>query len=416
MPVTSCPSCGATLESDPRFVTWCPACEWNLEPGASKEEPLTRRERRARERARRDGERLHEQLVRAPTLRPHRTPARLLAFVLAVLVHLTSIALVVAGIALILMAGGEWLVAVLGAFLVALGVSFRPRFGRLHNDAKVIRRADAPVLYETLDTIASRLSGPTPEVVLLSGIYNAAYGIVGFRRTRFLLLGMPLWWTLDAGERAALLGHELGHAVNGDVRRGFVIGTAIDSLARWERILAPSPFRHDTSWLNSVATFAYLPLYGIVWAAMRTLLRVSSADHQRARVSGRRAQLARHRPRHGDLLAWCHTTAPTTWRALQRAARAPDSPPLPEVVAGHRASLPAHELERLRRIAARRGQVVDADHPPTDLRIAFLNSRGDAVGPDAAVRVPEVVDEELAPFATRVEKIVRDELRHFSMA
>jgi hypothetical protein len=31
----SCPSCSADVPTDPRFVTWCPACDWNVDPAAA---------------------------------------------------------------------------------------------------------------------------------------------------------------------------------------------------------------------------------------------------------------------------------------------------------------------------------------------------------------------------------------------
>ncbi|MFD0891508.1 hypothetical protein ACFQ08_43750, partial [Streptosporangium algeriense] len=33
-----CPSCSASLPIDPRFVVWCPECDWNADPTA--EQPV----------------------------------------------------------------------------------------------------------------------------------------------------------------------------------------------------------------------------------------------------------------------------------------------------------------------------------------------------------------------------------------
>ncbi|WP_328822533.1 M48 family metalloprotease [Micromonospora rubida] len=70
----------------------------------------------------------------------------------------------------------------------------------------------------------------------MDGALNAYATAVGPRRRRVLCLGLPLWGSLPAQERVALLGHELGHFVNGDPRRSLLtpaftmLGAAADLL------------------------------------------------------------------------------------------------------------------------------------------------------------------------------------------
>ncbi|WP_328924206.1 hypothetical protein OG429_05855 [Streptomyces sp. NBC_00190] len=33
-PARECPECGAAVPRDERYVEWCEACDWNVDPGA----------------------------------------------------------------------------------------------------------------------------------------------------------------------------------------------------------------------------------------------------------------------------------------------------------------------------------------------------------------------------------------------
>ncbi|HEY7296021.1 MAG TPA: M48 family metalloprotease [Dehalococcoidia bacterium] len=74
---------------------------------------------------------------------------------------------------------------------------------------------------ELTGAIARELHMATINEIAVTPASNAAFGRMGWRRRRVLLLGQPLPLTLDSQERVALLGHELGHGVNGDAVRGF---------------------------------------------------------------------------------------------------------------------------------------------------------------------------------------------------
>ncbi|MFF4648620.1 hypothetical protein [Streptomyces sp. NPDC001380] len=92
----SCPSCGAPLPTDTRFVAWCPSCDWDVDPGgsaAAQDVPAGRSARREEAR-RRAGhlavERLYADVSAEPDRRPGRDRALLSASALAGAVHLVT--------------------------------------------------------------------------------------------------------------------------------------------------------------------------------------------------------------------------------------------------------------------------------------------------------------------------------------
>jgi hypothetical protein len=65
---------------------------------------------------------------------------------------------------------------------------------------------------------------------------------VGLRRRRVVHIGIPLWFTLEPQPRVAVLGHEVGHFVNGDLRRSLLVGSSIDTLIELVQALTPERY------------------------------------------------------------------------------------------------------------------------------------------------------------------------------
>jgi hypothetical protein len=115
----------------------------------------------------------------------------------------------------------------------------RPRFGRVPKYATKVTPAEAPELYRLVGDVAAALSAPVPAVYVEEDVFNASASRVGLRRRPVLVLGLPLWNVLSAQQRVALLGHELGHFVNGDPRRGLLVQPAVGGLQRLDAWLVP---------------------------------------------------------------------------------------------------------------------------------------------------------------------------------
>jgi Zn-dependent protease with chaperone function len=87
-----------------------------------------------------------------------------------------------------------------------------------------IERADEPRLFALIEDVARRTGHAQPKQVYLVGGVNAFAGSrsrwLGLRREPYLGLGLPVFALLPEEQWAAVIGHEFGHHVGGDVRLG----------------------------------------------------------------------------------------------------------------------------------------------------------------------------------------------------
>lgn len=130
-----------------------------------------------------------------------RAPAVLVALV----VHLFTLAFVAVGVALIAAAPGFLPAWLLGLFLVAVGVMLRPRLGRVPPDAEVLPEEQAPFLYGLAARVAAEAGVPRPLVAVHDLGLGATYERVGLRRRPVLTIGLPVWLALSPSLRVALL-------------------------------------------------------------------------------------------------------------------------------------------------------------------------------------------------------------------
>jgi Zn-dependent protease with chaperone function len=77
-----------------------------------------------------------------------------------------------------------------------------------------ISRTDAPRLFDEVDAVSRGLGARPPEQIRIT--YLPCCGVVAWRRSRALLLGLPLLHILTIVELRAVLAHELAHLARGD--------------------------------------------------------------------------------------------------------------------------------------------------------------------------------------------------------
>lgn len=421
-PTRECPDCGGTVPVDERYVEWCAACDWNVDPGEPDPEPgriAAVRRRLARE----YGEQLSAEMERgadgsAPQARDATTA---LAFGVSLLVHGLTAVLLVAGVLLVVLGWETGVQPVVGVLLLGLAAVLRPRPVRLPKDEPVLYRADAPRLFELIDEVGAAVGTAGVHAVVVEPVANAAVTTYGLRQRRVMYLGLGLWEILSPQERVALLGHELGHFANGDLRRARVTAGALHSLAVWSYVLAPTvPQQLLDRFVNAATFLPRWAVYGLLLLLDRLTLRASQRAEYLADVSAARAgsteaavglmdRLLVSGPVEAELRREAVAAQMRGGRG-GREARDRAEQGLWERVAAFAGAVPEREYERLRRAAARRGHSVDSTHPPTHLR----RSCAAAGGPHPAGVVHDTaraaaVSAELAPArAVLARRVIRD--------
>lgn len=347
-------------------------------------------------------------LADAPLSPRTMTAARLTTMAAAVVLLLGVLAIAVLGLWLLFFDFFS-LSTVLGALLIGVALVLRPRLGRLSDltgQGIVVDPGDSPQLFALVKRVATAVEAPPPQVLMIGYDLNAFTTAVGVRRTRVLCVGLPLWATLEPQERVALLGHELSHFVNGDVRRGPLTQVAETTLGRVAGLFAidGTAGRGFIEYVAAIITRVLGRLVSttaralqllLVWTSQRDSQRAEYlADEMAAHASGTDAAVGlanylvartsidtvvRREARAGNGMP--------AWRDAARVARANQAPNLPV----------------LRRLTRHTEVSLYASHPPTGLRAEMLERRPRQA---AAVTLTESeaarIDDELAVHQKRV--------------
>jgi heat shock protein HtpX len=289
-------------------------------------------------------------------------------------VHLLSLTLLIVGIFLIATGLPQVGQTLLGAGMCAFAWVIRPKPGEVPSQDVASQEA-FPALHAFVNGVARELGGRPINNIVVNDDFNAAYAVVGWRRVPVLWIGLPLWLALNPQDRVALLGHEVAHGVNGDSTRGFIVGSALRALDEWIEILR-APLHNARSLGELLGGYAAWTLsipFTLLQSLLAQLLWLEKqqaeyfADYLGATVSGTGAAVSLLQrlgcQEHLDdlLLRSVYSTSQSGAEIIdlfqERIARLPD-----------------REWQRLARSSLREGARLDASHPPTAYRCAFLQA------------------------------------------
>jgi Zn-dependent protease with chaperone function len=409
----ACPNCTRELVSTQGAEPWCPDCEYGLgelEPGAGSVIGWRWIDRRLFKLAYRMTRAEFRRLEGAPNVPVGRTSLAVTAA--SILIYLFLLAcFVLGGWLCTLSFPGFGLVFGLGLMLFA--VLARPRFGRVPRDETVLEPGEAPHLRALVDRVAAAVGARPPDVIRLEEAeFNASAGVFGLRRRRVLMIGLPLWLALTAQQRVALLGHEMGHFVNGDPRRGLFVQPIYGSLAVLVDVLTPARYREvsfsTVGWLTRLSELLLLPLRWLVrWVQLGLVvlaLREGQRAEYRADVLAARSGGSAAAADLMDVLL-LHDTVEML---IKRDARA--GVPVGDWPATAAAALvkARTNLVMRRQLSARRETGLFLSHPPAGLRARLIETR--PAEPAAVVldtAASALVDQELAKYAARCARTLK---------
>ncbi|WP_027341012.1 M48 family metalloprotease [Hamadaea tsunoensis] len=426
-PITTdqaCPQCHARLVSEYDATPWCERCEWNL--GAFEPDKhdgwFARRQATFIHDA---GYDLSSSLFTQLAGRTAGAPGLGLPLVVLLLISGVMLAIFLGVIAV-----GAWLVVtqpflvkIVGLLLIGFALPFTPKFGSPRKRRAAIdelSETEAPHLYSLIRRTAEAVGAPMPHHIGVEAQWNASTAVLGLRRRRFLVLGLPLWRAARPQERVALLGHELGHFVNNDVARRVAAYPALNSFGTAADLIHPSQLRRlaagATGWAGGLMMLCLLLAYPFLWLASNLLWLAHLGAHAIGARSSQRAEYYAD-----DLEAYAAGTA----AALSLEELLTLSQGLIAVIGGRSRSRQtgdgwrqgveearsrnAERMPRLLQLTIRTEASIFATHPPQGLRHRMLTA--------APYREPRVVltegesaaiDAELARFEERYRREIAE--------
>jgi Zn-dependent protease with chaperone function len=418
--VFNCPNCRWSGEFDSRFTAWCGQCGYNADPAAGKtaESPRALR-RKQRERVR--AEQLFDSLRDAQDLRPT-SAVGLAVTAVATLVHLLTLTALAGSVWLIATWPHLWSAWVAGLLGIAVAIEVRPRIRRFVRSPKEegwLTRDAAPALFAVVDRCADALDAPRVDRIRFIGAFNAFTTTVGWRRRVRLMIGVPLWRSLTGPERVALLGHELGHQINGDVLHGFWAASARESLARWMRVLDPRQTAYEqaagrrvgrtrgaaglASLLAPVLTLVMFgPLFLIALGCDRILRRLDLLSGQRAEYLADEMAARLGSSAAAVAIMERFSLGESVQHFLRQAKHSPQEGDPFAALTQYLDSVPDHEKRRRLLLQELHNTRVDRTHPANYLRRKLLLAR-----PPRSASV-EVTDAEWAAVdAELIDEYVR---------
>jgi Zn-dependent protease with chaperone function len=329
---------------------------------------------------------------------------------LAILVHLVTVLLLASGVGLLVEAGQVPIIAALAVGCLAMAYTLRPRLGRVPRKAVVLTRQSHPMTFQLLASIAGRVESPGFDLMVLDRGSNAATGQVGLKRRRVLYLGAALWSGLEWDERCAVLAHELGHNVNNDVRRKYLLATSIGALTVWVNTLTPKTKVHHFP-RALFTTLVRNPLRELATRALHTQLRLSSAV---SRLAEYKADDISASVAGTDAAVRALDKALIIGSSLDLLVRTASYAPQADLWAREKRyvdSFPPRQRRRLRRIDELSPSDMYATHPKTWRRISYLVA--DPVVPSVTpiTQAPVAgVQEELTPELRKLAQDMRSQV------
>ncbi len=395
-------------------------CEWNIEPATSSTPPRHSIYRNLRQRL---SQRRFERLLHQPISKPRLRLTTLLAYAIALGVHMLTLALLAGSVYVLLFSELHriWRLIGGGAGLAAAWI-LRPRLQR--RPAAAQQRAALPATFALVDHIAAQLGIASVDGIVIGPEFAASLS-QDWRRRSYLTLGLPLWIILTPAEKVALIGHELGHKINNDPARRFWVHAAIESLVQWDQLLRPEqifavqgrgimalllalfyiPVNLGMLLLAQIARFVAQRLVQLIY--LESQQAEYYADHIAAQAAGTTACQSLLRK------TCCESVVSLATQQLIVAGKQRPSTGIISAIRQSMAAMPAHETERLWRVNLRTLRRSAATHPPTDYRIQLQQAHAAQAGCiDTPALDIAAADSEIEQLEPAIQHQMIDNLKH----
>jgi Zn-dependent protease with chaperone function len=370
---TKCPNCGKNIPYSKEYATWCDSCEWNLQP-SKPPNPKNVFEKIDLLLGKRYSRKIFDDICSKSTFTPKFTVTMAAAYILALFVHSITLLAVFAGILIMSYGLPNKASIVMGLIPIFIAVYLLPKPNK--KPKGIISREDYSELYGLVDDIANKIGAKKVNGLVIDDKFNAFYTKYGLFNKSVIGIGLPLFNILSDDERVFLLAHELAHGVNRDIRRSYVVYTAIDTLIDWYDIISPDcildarlkligllliPLNILLLGLTKLIYLFILILNKLTWTYNQHAEYL--ADFKASEISNTDSAVSAL----GKLYFY------STYRiAVAHCALNKINNGLFDVVNEAIEKLPNHEIERIRRVELMENSRLDISHPATTYRVEFL--------------------------------------------
>ncbi len=301
----------------------------------------------------------------------------IIAYFFAAIFLYSAYAVLALGLYIIVWSFGQILPVIFGAIILFVGYLLLPKRGK--NTEKTFRRNDFPVLFGLMDEIAKAANTTSPDGLHLDSDPNAyiAHFRPWMKPSEWVVgIGFTIWEALDDQEKIAVLAHEMSHKVNDDPNRNSILGDAQKVIGAQLNILNAPRLVRNSGFMEAITDLVIWLLSKSLVAIYKFILRAIYFESQRAEyradalgtlISGKRAytgvleKLTRgHLAQRAvlDLFPYTKNQDGTVFDHMGKAIASADQKTCQDL------------LDR----AAKELQRTDLSHPPTHMRLEFVQS------------------------------------------
>lgn len=388
---TKCPECEETILTELNYVVWCQKCNWNLKY-EDKTKVKTKWDEFYLKISKIESKNLFDIVLKEDLFNLKTSKLSLVAYLISVIIILVNLSLLGFGIYFLFVHWGGISNYLLAFVLLALFWLSKPKLRKNISD-NFINKSKFPELYNLVNTVCDELKTSHVSGIILNEEFNASITEYGFSKKKVLTIGVPLWNVLDEDEKLYLLGHEIGHCVNGDPARGIVLYTAIKILidtgsAIYPDKLVPKNLSLGFAYiLMELGKYAVIPLNLLLrglshtlWFFADFLCHLIWFDSQRAeyladlvatKINGKKSAICGM-----EKLALSEVIDFEVSQLALKNRKELDTINVFEELNKKVSKLPDHENKRLKRLLYFEEHRLDATHPPTGYRIKMLEAKG----------------------------------------
>ena len=267
----------------------------------------------------------------------------------------------------------------IGALLITIAYFLIPKFK--YEAEEFLDKDRFKTIYNIVNQLSDRIGTRRVDEIVVDCEFNASYTEPYFKKKTILHIGLPLFYILNNDEKVALLAHELSHGANKDISNNKFIGIADGFIKKWYFLIQPTVSYKELGLAIILGPFLIF-LWPIRWILSKLILGgwylfnllawrgrqydEYAADYMASRVSGSDAVI--------NLLEKLHFSE-TFVNSVMSCAKYKYSNNVLVEFKNKIASVPEMEIRRIKKLETEYLISVDASHPPTVFRIAFMNNK-----------------------------------------